>query len=57
MFNIQNDEIIYNNNNGVEYIQFKRLLDLNIKHAYTLKGDDLDFSFNSGKLILSLYLL
>lgn len=44
MFNIEdNKEIIYNNKNGIEYIQFKKLLDLNIKHAYTLKNSELDF--------------
>lgn len=44
MFNIQSDEIVYNNENEIEYIQFKKLLDLNIKHAYTLKGDGIDFN-------------
>lgn len=36
-------EIIYTNKNGMEYIQFKKLLDLNIKHAYTLKGSNHDY--------------
>lgn len=46
MFN-QSEEIIYNNKNGIEYIQFKKLLDLNVKHAYTLKGEGLDFYYNA----------
>ncbi len=47
MFDIQNDEIIYNNKNGIEYIQFKKLLDFGIKHAYTLKGEGINFRSNS----------
>lgn len=47
MFNIQNEKIIYNNKNGIEYIQFKRLLELGIKHAYTLKGDGINFRSNT----------
>lgn len=43
MFNIENNEIIYNKKNNIEYIQFKKLLDLNIKHAYTLKGNGVNF--------------
>lgn len=43
MFNIDSKEIIYNNKNGIEYIQFKKLLDLNIKHAYSLKGEKINF--------------
>lgn len=49
MFNIQSDEIIYNNKNGIEYIQFKKLLDFGIKHAYTLKGKDINFRSNSAE--------
>ena len=48
MFDYQNDEIIYNQKGGIEYIQFKRLLDFNVKHAYTLKNSVLDFGYNSG---------
>lgn len=36
-------EIIIKNENGIEYIQFKKLLDLGIKHAYTLKGEGINF--------------
>lgn len=46
-------EIIYQKKNGIEYIQFKRLLDYGIKHAYTLKKDDIDFSKDSDKMIPS----
>lgn len=49
MFNIQSDEIVYNHKNGIEYIQFKKLLDLNINHAYTLKGDGIDFNVKGEK--------
>lgn len=47
MFNIENSNIIYNKKNGIEYIQFKKLLDLNVKHAYTLKGDGINFRSSS----------
>ena len=39
MEKLGNDNIIYKKGNGIEYLQFKRLLDYGIKHAYTLKGD------------------
>ena len=45
MFN--NANILYNSKNGIEYIQFKKLLELGIKHAYTLKGDNINFRSNS----------
>lgn len=45
-----NEQIIYKKENGIEYIQFKRLLELGIKHAYTLKGENIDFSTFSNKL-------
>lgn len=47
MFNFSNDNIIYQRNGDIEYIQFKRLLKYGIKHAYTLKGENLDFSKDS----------
>lgn len=43
----ENNNIVYKNNNGIEYIQFKRLLELGIKHAYTLKGENVDFTSTS----------
>ena len=42
-----NENILYNSKNGIEYIQFKKLLELGIKHAYTLKGEDINFRSNS----------
>lgn len=38
-----NEELIFKNENGLKYIQFKRLLEYNIKHCYTLKSDNIDF--------------
>lgn len=46
MFNFFSDEIIFKDNGDVKYIQFKRLLKYGIKHCYTLKGENLDFSRN-----------
>ena len=45
-----NEDIIYQNKNGIEFIQFKRLLELGIKHAYTLKGEEIDFTTSSEKM-------
>ena len=42
-----NDNIIIKQGKGIEYIQFKRLLDYGIKHAYTLKGNGINFRSNS----------
>lgn len=47
MKNFGNDNIILKNDNGIEYIQFKRLLEYGIKHAYTLKSEGLNFRSNS----------
>lgn len=47
MFNVQSDEIICNSKNGMEYLQFKKLLDFGIKHAYTLKGENINFRSGS----------
>lgn len=47
MFNFSNEQIIYKSTGDIEYIQFKRLLKYGIKHCYTLKGDNLDFSKDS----------
>lgn len=38
-----NEKIIIKSENEIEYIQFRKLLELGIKHAYTLKGDGLNF--------------
>lgn len=42
-----NEKIVCKKQNGIEYIQFRKLLDLGIKHAYTLKGDKTNFRSNS----------
>ena len=47
MLNFQSDEIIYHKNDEIEFIQFKKLLNFNIKHAYTLKGEGVNFRSNS----------
>ena len=44
---IDNANIIYNSKNGIEYIQFKKLMELGIRHAYTLKGENINFRSNS----------
>ena len=45
----KNEEIIYVQKEGINYIQFKRLLKYGIKHAYTLKCEGIDFSFEQDK--------
>ena len=44
------EEIIYKKENDLQYIQFKKLLQYGIKHAYTLKGENIDFSNDSQKM-------
>jgi len=44
---LENENIIYKKGDGIEYIQFKKLLEYGIKHAYTLKGEDINFRSNS----------
>ena len=47
---IENENIVINDGkNGLKYLQFKKLLEFNIKHAYTLKTEGVDFSFNQDK--------
>ena len=53
MFNLKNEEIIYVKKEGIEYIQFKKLLKYGVKHAYTLKSEGIDFSFNQDKNLSS----
>lgn len=38
-----NEKIICKEYKGMEYIQFKKLLDMGIKHAYTLKAENINF--------------
>lgn len=47
MNKLGNDNIIIKQGKGIEYIQFKRLLEHGIKHAYTLKGDGINFRSDS----------
>lgn len=47
MFNFLNDQIIFQDKGDIQYIQFKRLLKYGIKHGYTLKGENLDFSHHA----------
>lgn len=42
-----NDIIVCKEYEGIEYIQFKKLLEFGIKHAYTLKGKNINFRSNS----------
>ncbi len=47
MNKLGNDNIIIKQGDGIEYIQFKRLLNYGIKHAYTLKCEGINFRSNS----------
>ena len=47
MNTFDNRNIILKKQNGIEYIQFRKLLELGIKHAYTLKGKEINFRSNS----------
>ncbi len=47
MDRFENDVLKYNNKNGIEYIQFKKLLEMGINNAYTLKGENIQFRTNS----------
>ena len=38
-----NDNVVLKKSNGIEYLQFKKLLELGINHCYTLKSDNIDF--------------
>ncbi len=37
------ETVIFKEKDGINYIQFKKLLEFGINHCYTLKSDDLDF--------------
>ena len=47
MLKSKSEDIVFNEVDGIKYIQFKRLLKYGVKHAYTLKGENLDFSRES----------
>jgi YfiH family protein len=42
-----NDIIVCKEYKGIEYIQFRKLLEFGIKHAYTLKGEKINFRSKS----------
>lgn len=44
MLDFSNENIIHVSNNGIEYIQFRKLLEYGVPHAYTLKRDNIDFT-------------
>ena len=44
MINLSNKNIIHVKKENQEFLQFKKLLKYGIQHAYTLKGENLDFS-------------
>lgn len=44
---IDNEKIVCKEYKGIEYIQFRKLLDFGIKHAYTLKGSNINFRTDS----------
>lgn len=44
---MDNENIIIKSFNGLNYLQFKVLNDLGIKHAYTLKSEGFDFGHNT----------
>lgn len=42
-----NNNIVIKNEKGIKYLQFKKLLEYGIKHAYTLSIEGVDFSFKT----------
>lgn len=42
---LENENIVIKSYKGLNYLQYKALLDLGINHAYTLKSEGFDFSF------------
>ena len=44
MIKIENPELVYVKGKNVDYLQFKRLLRYNVKNAYILRNNNLDFS-------------
>ena len=55
MKKIENKNIIYVIDDNVEYIQFKKLLEYGIKHAYTLKRDGVNFRSTNPELEMESY--
>ena len=42
--NYNSDEVIFDEKNGLKYMQFKKLLEMGITHLYTLKSEGIDFA-------------
>ena len=42
-----NNDIVIKDEKGIKYLQFKKLLEYGIKHAYTLSVEGIDFSFKT----------
>ena len=42
-----NNDIVIKDEKGIKYLQFKKLLEYGIKHAYTLSVEGVDFSFKT----------
>lgn len=38
-----NDEVVFKTKDGLNYMQFKKLIELGINHLYTLKSENIDF--------------
>ena len=55
MKKIENKNIIHVIKDDVEYIQFKKLLEYGIKHAYTLKKDGMNFRSTDPELEMNSY--
>lgn len=51
MRDLTNDNVVQFNKNGINYIQFKILNDLGIKHAYSLKTEGVNFRHSGGDLV------
>lgn len=55
MKKLENKNIIHVKTDKIEYIQFKKLLEYGIKHAYTLKKDDINFRSTNPELEFNSY--
>ena len=48
---LSNENIIHVKNKDLEYIQFRKLNELGIKHAYTLKSKDYNFKNTNQEIV------
>ena len=46
MVNLSNENVIHKEKNGIQYLQFKKLLEYNVPHAYGI-GLNVDYSINN----------